>query len=165
MTRAEGRLQVDADWLLCAACHRPVYGKRFVRNLRVCPECGAHLPVTAECRLAQLADGGVYEVLPSAATATDPLDFVDIQSYATRLARARASTGMPEAVLCARATIEGIPVILAVMDFRFMGGSLGAAVGELITQAGETALRDRTSFVIVTSSGGARMQEGALSLM
>jgi acetyl-CoA carboxylase carboxyl transferase alpha subunit/acetyl-CoA carboxylase carboxyl transferase beta subunit len=95
----------------------------------------------------------------------DPLNFVDTVPYPTRLAAARARTGMAEAVLCARATIEGSPAIFAVMDFRFMGGSLGSAVGELITLAAETALGERTPLVIVTSSGGARMQEGALALM
>lgn len=156
---------VGADWLLCGGCRRPIYGKRFVRNLGVCPECGLHQPLTAERRLAQLADGGRYEPLQLAVSNTDPLDFVDTLPYTTRLAQARARTGMDEAVLCARATIEGNPVILAVMDFRFMGGSLGSAVGELITLAVENALQERTPLVIVTSSGGARMQEGALSLM
>ena len=158
-------MTTGAEWLLCGGCQRPIYGKRLIRNLRVCPECGLHQPLTAQQRVAQLADGGRYEPLQLAVSNTDPLDFVDTVPYTTRLAQAREKTGMDEAVLCARATIESSPVILTVMDFRFMGGSLGTAVGELITLAIEHALHERTPLVVVTSSGGARMQEGALSLM
>ncbi|MGQ0777770.1 MAG: acetyl-CoA carboxylase carboxyltransferase subunit alpha [Pseudonocardiales bacterium] len=165
MTQAIEQVTTSADWLLCAGCQRPIYGKRFIRNLRVCPECGLHRQLTAGQRLAQLADGGRYEPLQLTVSNTDPLNFVDTVPYTTRLTQARAKTGLDEAVLCARATIEGNPVIFAVMDFRFMGGSLGTAVGELITLAIESALHERTPLVIVTSSGGARMQEGALSLM
>jgi acetyl-CoA carboxylase carboxyl transferase beta subunit/acetyl-CoA carboxylase carboxyl transferase alpha subunit len=160
----------NAEWVMCAGCRTPLYAKRFTRNLRVCPECGRHTPLSAQQRIEQLADGGRFEHLEFVAgslvdSSEDPLGFVDTQPYPERLASARARTGMSEAVLCARATIEGAPVILAVMDFRFMGGSLGSAVGELITLAAETALAERTPLLIVSSSGGARMQEGALSLM
>jgi len=153
------------DWVLCTGCQRPVFGKRFTRSLRVCPECGRHAPLTAEERLDLLADPGSVEPLRFSVTSTDPLGFVDTVPYRDRLATAQARTGMREAVLCARATIEGHRVVAAVMDFRFLGGSLGSAVGELITLAAEIALEERTPLLIVTASGGARMQEGALSLM
>lgn len=164
MTLTVGRHQT-AEWVLCGRCEVPVYGKRLDRNLQVCPECGQHRPLTAAQRLEQLADDGRYEPLDLPVDSGDPLDFVDTEPYLSRLAAARARTGMDEAVICARATVEGTPVILAVMDFRFLGGSLGSAAGELITLAVETALQERTPVVLVTASGGARMQEGALSLM
>jgi acetyl-CoA carboxylase carboxyl transferase subunit beta len=155
----------DTEWVLCGGCDAPVYGKRFSRDLHVCAVCGRHAPLTAAQRLAQLADEGSVELLGDLPGGEDPLGFVDTQPYTARLASARAATGMDEAVLCARVTIERVPAVLAVMDFRFMGGSLGTVVGERITRAAETALTERHPLVIVTSSGGARMQEGALSLM
>jgi acetyl-CoA carboxylase carboxyl transferase subunit beta len=153
------------DWVLCPDCDTPLYGKRFVRELRVCWECGRHEQLSAEERISQLADGGRFEKLDVPAGDEDPLGFVDTTPYPARLKAARARTGMDEAVLCARAVVDGSPAVFAVMDFRFMGGSLGSAVGELITVAAETALAERVPLVIATSSGGARMQEGALSLM
>ncbi|MFC4049888.1 acetyl-CoA carboxylase carboxyl transferase subunit alpha [Actinomadura syzygii] len=153
------------DWVLCSNCGYPLYGRRVSRNLNVCPECDAHRPLTADERLRQLADDGEYDPLPVPVTPSDPLNFADTVPYTSRLADARHRTGMADGVLCARAAVEGTPVILAVMDFRFMGGSLGCAVGEAITAAMETALDELTPLILVTSSGGARMQEGALSLM
>lgn len=154
-----------AAWVLCPACLAQTYGKRFARDLWVCTGCGRHQPLTAQQRLEQLADDGRFELLGFEVSGDDPLGFVDTVPYHERLTSARASTGMDEAVLCASLTVEGNPLIAAVMDFRFMAGSLGTAVGELITLAAETAARERIPFLIVTSSGGARMQEGALSLM
>ncbi|WP_026311004.1 acetyl-CoA carboxylase carboxyl transferase subunit [Parafrankia elaeagni] len=152
-------------WLVCDGCRRMIYGRRFVRGGHVCPECGWHARLTAAQRVDLLLDEGSAEIVATPVTAADPLGFVDTRPYADRLRAARASTGMPEAVLVARGTIEGCPVVTAVMDFRFLGGSLGAAVGEAITGACEIALRERTPLLLVTASGGARMQEGALSLM
>ncbi|UGT72310.1 acetyl-CoA carboxylase carboxyl transferase subunit alpha [Nocardia gipuzkoensis] len=165
MKSAHGRDDAAADWVLCPACLIPLYGKRFARDLGVCGECGRHTPITAEQRAGQLADEGRFEPLPVAATDDDPLTFTDTKSYRDRLAAARARTGMHDAVLCALAAIEGRPVVIAAMDFRFLGGSLGIAVGEMITAAAETALVRRIPLIIVTASGGARMQEGPLSLM
>jgi acetyl-CoA carboxylase carboxyl transferase beta subunit/acetyl-CoA carboxylase carboxyl transferase alpha subunit len=156
---------IDAEWVLCGRCEVPIYGKRLARNLAVCPECKAHRPLTAPERIAQLADDGRWERLELPVGRADPLDFVDTVPYADRLDRARAATGLDEAVVCARIEIEGVPVIVAAMDFRFLGGSLGTTTGELITLAVETALHERTPVIVVTASGGARMQEGALSLM
>ncbi|WCN78822.1 acetyl-CoA carboxylase carboxyltransferase subunit alpha [Micromonospora sp. LH3U1] len=152
-------------WSRCAGCASLLYRKRLRRNLDVCPECGEHARLGAPERLRQLVDPGSLRLLPDRLPEVDPLDFVDVLPYPHRLTAARASTGLAEAVVCATATIGGHPATLAVMDFRFLGGSLGCAVGELITRAAERALDDRTPLILITASGGARMQEGALSLM
>ncbi|QEU90753.1 acetyl-CoA carboxylase, carboxyltransferase subunit beta [Streptomyces kanamyceticus] len=155
----------DSDWAVCDACRGVVYRTRLRRALRVCPDCGHHHRLSAPERLSTLLDPGSVRQLDFPVAARDPLDFTDTQPYAERLARARAATGLDEAVLCARGSLAGRPVVVAVMDFRFLGGSLGSAVGELVTRAAEEALRTRTPFLVVTASGGARMQEGAHSLM
>ncbi len=154
-----------ADWVACSRCREILYVKRLARSLGVCPSCGHHGRLTAWHRIQTLLDAGSAEQLSPDAGGGDPLGFVDSKPYPQRLAEARAATGLDEAVVCVRGTIDGHPLIAAVMDFRFMGGSLGAVVGELITQAAEAALRERLPFVIVTASGGARMQEGVISLM
>lgn len=152
-------------WALCTGCRTPVYGKRWERNLWVCPECGRHAQITAETRLRQLSDPDSVRLLDFDVRSEDDHGFVDTKPYGKRLADARRRTGMHEAVLCARARINDTPVVMAIMDFRFLGGSLGGAVGELITLAARTALADRVPLLLVTASGGARMQEGAISLM
>jgi acyl-CoA carboxylase subunit beta len=153
------------DWVTCPHCRTVLYGRRLADNLRVCPECGNHHRLTAPERLAQLLDPGTVAHLQAAVRLGDPLTFVDTKPYADRWASSRAKTGMAAAVAVARGRIEGNPVVTAVMDFRFLGGSLGGAVGELITLAAEMALAERTPLLLVTASGGARMQEGAISLM
>jgi acetyl-CoA carboxylase carboxyl transferase beta subunit/acetyl-CoA carboxylase carboxyl transferase alpha subunit len=153
------------EWVSCKQCRSLVYDKRLSRNLRVCPDCGHHNRVDAHQRLAQLLDPGSVELLDLPVREADPLGFVDSKPYPTRLASARASTGLDEAVVCVAGRIEGNPLVVAVMDFGFMGGSLSGAVGELITLAGETALDRGVPLLIVTASGGARMQEGAVALM
>ncbi len=166
MTEVLGRqMTATADWIVCQGCRGMIYHKRLARNLQVCPECGRHGRLTAGERLRQLLDDDGVEVLDFPVPDGDPLGFTDSKPYARRLREARAATELDEAVVCARGTVHGNPVIVAVMDFGFMGGSLGAAVGELITRAAETALSDRTPLLIVTASGGARMQEGAIALM
>ncbi|WP_131786795.1 acetyl-CoA carboxylase, carboxyltransferase subunit beta [Protofrankia symbiont of Coriaria ruscifolia] len=154
-----------ASWLVCGGCRSIIYAKRFTRSLRVCPECGWHAPLTAVERLTTLLDPGSVALVDTVVSDSDPLRFVDSRPYVDRLRDARAATGLAEAVVSARGRIDGNPVVVAAMDFRFMGGSLGAAVGEAITQAAEIALRERTPLLLVTASGGARMQEGVLSLM
>jgi acyl-CoA carboxylase subunit beta len=153
------------DWVMCPGCGGLVYGKRLARNLMVCPDCGSHHRLTAWERIDMLFDRGTVTPLDFPVWSGDPLDFTDLKPYPQRVEEARAQTGMAEAVACVRGDIEGNPVIAAVMDFHFLGGSLGSAVGELITCAAETALREHIPLLIVTASGGARMQEGALSLM
>lgn len=152
-------------WTVCPACRFPVHRGRRAANLDVCPECGDHARLGAADRIRRLMDPDAYTLLDFPVRHADPLGFTDSLPYPERLRRARRETGLDEAVLCAQGTIGGHPVVVAAMDFRFMGGSLGGAVGELIALAAERALRDRTPLLIVTASGGARMQEGAIALM
>ncbi|MFD8560999.1 acetyl-CoA carboxylase carboxyltransferase subunit alpha [Streptosporangium canum] len=154
-----------AEWVSCARCRELTYGRRFERDLRVCPGCGAHSRLTAWQRIGQLLDAGSVRQLDQPVVAEDPLGFVDFRPYPERLRQAREQTGTEEAVICVTGTLMGHPVVAAVMDFRFLGGSLGVGVGEAIAVAAETALRARSPLIIVTASGGARMQEGAFSLM
>ncbi|MGH8907103.1 MAG: acetyl-CoA carboxylase carboxyltransferase subunit alpha [Egibacteraceae bacterium] len=158
-------IPATAEWVTCSGCRTLIYGKRFARNHHVCPDCGWHARLTAHQRLEQLLDPGTIEVLDTLPSDADPLGFVDTAPYPQRLRKARAQTGLDEAVVCALGAIDGHRVAVAVMDFGFMGGSLGSAVGELITLTAETALCERIPLLIVTASGGARMQEGILALM
>ncbi|MBY8883582.1 acetyl-CoA carboxylase, carboxyltransferase subunit beta [Streptomyces sp. PTM05] len=152
-------------WVRCDGCETLIYGKRFARSFRVCPECGDHARLTARDRMDHLLDAGSARLLETEGPPHDPLDFTDTKPYTDRLAEARDATDLSEAVLCAHGTIQGQPVVAAVMDFRFLGGSLGCGVGTRITHAARTSLRTRVPLLLVTASGGARMQEGALSLM
>lgn len=155
----------EPSWLLCGGCREMLYRKRFTQGGQVCQHCGWHGPLTAPQRLAQLCDPGTAVPLDFGFTDHDPLRFTDSRPYPARLRDARERTGLAEAVLCARGVIGGRPALLAIMDFRFLGGSLGSAVGEAITQTAELALAERTPLILVTASGGARMQEGILALM
>ncbi|GAA2208731.1 hypothetical protein GCM10009850_041890 [Nonomuraea monospora] len=154
-----------AEWIRCARCGEIVYGKRFARDLGVCPGCALHTRITARERIDQLFDEGSTQVIEAPPVPEDPLGFADSKPYPDRLREARHKSGLDEAVLCVRGTIDGHGIVAAVMDFRFMGGSLGSAVGARIVAAAEAALAQRVPFLLVTASGGARMQEGALSLM
>jgi acetyl-CoA carboxylase carboxyl transferase subunit beta len=153
------------EWLVCPGCRQIIHGRRLADNLKVCPDCGNHHRLTAPERLAQLFDQGTVAPFDVTVGIGDPLQFVDSAPYPDRWRKARLGTGLPEAAVVASGTIEGNRAIAAVMDFRFMGGSLGAAVGELITLAAEAALRERAPLLLVTASGGARIQEGVLALM
>lgn len=157
-TRATGK------WLSCGRCRELVYAEHFERDQRICPYCGHHARLTARERLGTLLDPSPTPIA-AAPTVDDPLGFADVRPYRERLARARRDTGLDEAVLCVAGTILGRPVVAAVMDFAFLGGSLGCAVGERITAAADRALATATPLLIVSASGGARMQEGVLSLM
>jgi acyl-CoA carboxylase subunit beta len=155
-----------SGWIRCESCAALLHRKRLTRCLQVCPECGWHRQLTARQRIDQLLDPGSATVLePVNQTVTDPLGFIDKLPYPERLSAARARTGLDEAVVCTRGTIGGHPVIVAVMDFCFMGGSLGVGAGERVTQAAERACSDRIPLILVTASGGIRMQEGPVSLM
>jgi len=154
-----------AAWVRCGPCGALVYGKRLARNLQVCPECGDHRRLTAPQRIEQLVDPGTFVQWRLDVQPADVLGFADTRPYPQRLAEARRDTGLDEAVVCGHGRIGDHPVVLAVMDFRFIGGSLGSAVGEMVTQAAEYALDRRLPLLVVTASGGARMQEGCLSLM
>jgi acyl-CoA carboxylase subunit beta len=161
--RADSR--AGTTWVVCGRCSSLIYARKFARELHVCPECAWHTRLTAAQRLAQLLDDGSVRPLRPSTPACDHLQFTDTLPYTERLRQARHGTGLDDAVVSARGTIGGRPVVVSVMDFRFLGGSLGAAAGEQITTAAEAALEGRLPLVIVSASGGARMQEGVISLM
>ena len=149
----------------CPRCGSHYRDEELMLQLRVCPHCGYHYPLRASERLAQLADPGSFEEEAADLRSSDPLGFFDVRPYAERLAEAELSTGLGEAIVIGRATIEQHPCQLAVMDFSFMGGSMGSVVGEKFARACDSAAERSTTLVSVTASGGARMQEGILSLM
>ena len=149
----------------CPGCHSHYKDEELDANLRVCPQCGHHFPVRARERVNQLADRGTFEEADAGLRSADPLGFFDLRAYTERLAEAEVATGLGDAMIAGGAMIERRPVELAVMDFGFMGGSMGSAVGEKFVRACERAADRRVPLVCVTASGGARMQEGILSLM
>jgi len=155
----------DGLWTKCSDCGALHYTKDFTRNLLVCPGCGHHERVTAPERIAQLIDPDTWVPTDDQLLANDPLGFVDVKSYRDRLVQAREKTGLGDAILTGLGTLEGSPVALGVMDFRFMGGSMGSVVGERITRLVERATAEGRPVILVCASGGARMQEGVLSLM
>lgn len=155
----------DPQWTKCPSCDAFLYIKRLRRNLSVCPECRYHFRLSAADRLAQILDDRELDERGTDIESVDVLGFVDAKPYADRLEQARRKTGRRDAASYGHGTIGGFPVVLAVMDFGFMGGSMGGAVGEVITRSAEEACQTRTPLVVVTASGGARMQEGCISLM
>ncbi len=152
-------------WVKCTSCSRLLYAPKHERNLNVCSECGHHERLTAHERIAQLVDSGTFRPLAIEILPVDDLNFVDSRPYTDRLADAISATDLQEAVVVGTGRIDGTAVVLAVMDFRFLGGSLGAGTGELIARAVDHAIETSCPFVVVTASGGARMQEGTLSLV
>ena len=152
-------------FLKCEGCRETLYVKELERNLRVCPKCDFHFRLPADDRLRLLFDGEEFQALFGDVRPGDPLKFRDTKKYRDRLKEYEGRTGRPDAIVAARGTIEGIPSIVAVLDYAFMGGSMGSAVGEVLTRSADAALKEKAPLVIVTASGGARMQEGILSLM
>lgn len=155
----------DGVWLKCVGCKRTIYRGDFEKNLSVCPHCGHHAEMPAPDRLLALADERTFEETDAALTSSDPLRFTAAKPYAAALDLARETTGLAEAVVTGRALLEGHPVVLGAMDFRFVGASMGTAVGEKAARAFDRAREEGRAVVFVTASGGARMQEGMLSLM
>jgi acetyl-CoA carboxylase carboxyl transferase subunit beta len=149
----------------CPRCHSHYKDEELEATLRVCPQCGHHFPVRARERVIQLADRGTFEESDADLRSADPLGFFDLRAYKERLAEAEVATGLGDAMIAGAGMIERRPCELAVMDFSFMGGSMGSAVGEKFVRACERAAKRRVPVVCVTASGGARMQEGILSLM
>jgi acetyl-CoA carboxylase carboxyl transferase beta subunit/acetyl-CoA carboxylase carboxyl transferase alpha subunit len=166
MTAGDGQPRgAGPSWATCGGCGTLRYAKKLARNLGVCHDCGHHHRLTAAERIALLTDPGSFAPLDISVVTTDPLGFSDSQPYPARLAKARAATGLDDAVLAGTARIAGRPLAVAAMDFRFMGGSLGSAVGEVLTVTAERARGLHIPLLIATASGGARMQEGVLALM
>jgi acetyl-CoA carboxylase carboxyl transferase subunit beta len=152
-------------WTKCDSCGEIVYRKQLEEQAHVCDKCGYHFRIGHEDYLRILADGGFVEEFDHRMRSRDPLGFVDSKKYSDRLKEAQEKTTLTEAVRTGIVNIEGRPVILAIMDFSFLGGSMGSVVGEKIARAAQQALERRMPLVIVSASGGARMQEGILSLM
>jgi acetyl-CoA carboxylase carboxyl transferase subunit beta len=152
-------------WTKCPSCGEILFNKQLDKNLRVCPNCGHHFRLSAQMRLDLLLDPGSFVELDGGLQSLDPLGFVDQKPYPERIAAAQTSTGMRDAAIRGIGSIGGRQVSVCVMDFAFMGGSMGAVVGEKVTRSAETALADRLPLLIVSASGGARMQEGTLALM
>jgi acetyl-CoA carboxylase carboxyl transferase subunit beta len=152
-------------WTQCPQCKEGLYNRDLDANAFVCPKCGHHLRLEAQRRVEVLIDEGSWTQLSGRVHPVDRLEFRDTETYAARLERAQRKAGRPDAILTGHGTLEGAPVTLAVMDFAFSGGSMGSVVGEEIARAAEHAAHHGTPLVIVTASGGARMQESALSLM
>ena len=149
----------------CDGCSEIVYGRALRENLEVCPRCDFHMRLGARDRIEMLVDEGVYREISGGIRSNDPLRFRDRVDYCDRLRKGAEITGLDDAIIVVRAEIERTPVVLAVMEYAFIGGSMGVVVGEQITRAVETACDARIPLIVVSCSGGARMQEGALSLM
>jgi acetyl-CoA carboxylase carboxyl transferase subunit beta len=155
----------EVQWTRCPACEAFVYHKRLRRNLGVCPECNFHFRVPIRQRLAMLLDEGSFVERSAELEPLDVLAFADSKPYGVRLSEAQRKTGASEGVLFGTAAVDGHPLVVAAMDFAFIGGSMGSGVGEGITRAAELALETRTPLLAIAASGGARMQEGCVSLM
>ncbi len=163
---SSGRVDVPkGTWEQCPSCQATVYQKALEENLYVCPECGYHHRINARTRIRQLVDPETFEEFLDDLVSTDPLRFVETKTYRERLREVRERTGEIEAVVTGKAFIRGRPVILAVMDPFFIMASMGAVVGEKITASIERATDENIPLVVVTASGGARMQEGMVSLV
>ena len=155
----------EVQWTKCPSCDAFVYYKRLRRNLGVCPECNFHFRLPVRQRLEQLLDEGSFEELSGDLEPLDVLGFADSKPYSQRIEDAQRKTGNPEGVVYGTATVDGRPLVVAAMNFAFIGGSMGSAVGEAITRAAELALERRAPLLVICASGGARMQEGSVSLM
>jgi acetyl-CoA carboxylase carboxyl transferase subunit beta len=155
----------DNPWIKCPGCQEILFRKEVERRLNVCPKCEHHFRLTIDQRLVLLVDRGTFEETDRDLVAGDPLGFTDSIAYPERIREAQARSGRREAVVTGLAAIEGRRVAIGVFDFDFLGGSMGSAVGEKVTRIAERALAERLPLVLVSASGGARMQEGILSLM
>lgn len=152
-------------WVKCSGCREIIYRKEVVRRSWVCPKCGYHFPLPARARLEALCDDSQYEEFDFGLSPVDPLHFRDKKAYRDRLSEYREKTGLNDALVSAEARVGGIPVVICAMEYDFMGGSMGSVVGEKVTRAAERALEKSWPLIVISASGGARMQEGALSLM
>ena len=155
----------DGLWEKCAECGQVVYRKDLIDNCSVCNNCGHHNRIDSQERIRLITDPNTFKSINDHLTPVDPLGFKDRRAYADRLRESQASTGLKDGVITGICEVDSIPMALAVMDFRFMGGSMGSVVGEKITRLVEHSTKKKLPLLIVCASGGARMQEGMLSLM
>jgi acetyl-CoA carboxylase carboxyl transferase subunit beta len=161
----EKRVRTEGLWLKCEGCSQIIWKKTLDENGQVCPQCDHHFRVDARTRLALLFDGGSYEEVDASLASTDPLKFSDSKTYAVRLSEMQKATSMSDALVAGWGTLEGRHVNICAMELKFVGGSMGTVVGEKITRAVERSMERRAPLIVVSASGGARMQEGAISLM
>ena len=152
-------------WMQCPACEETLFKKAVESNLWVCPKCQHHMRVSARTRVDQMLDPGTFEPFDDGLVAVDPLKFVDQRPYGQRISDAQRKTGEKDALLSGFGFVKGRRVVVAVMDFTFLGGSMGSVVGERFVRGAQTALEQKVPFICITATGGARMQEGLLSLM
>ena len=156
---------VQGMWVKCPSCRAIIYRKEVDRNLKLCPKCGYHLPLSVQERIDLLLDSHSFHEWDAALAPSDPLAFVDTKPYLKRLEACQDKTGRRDAIVTGEGTLHHCPVVLGIFDFGFMGGSMGSVVGEKICRAVDRAVDSRCPLLLVTASGGARMQEGILALM
>jgi len=165
-SKADRKVKIpEGLWVKCDSCREIIYKKEIEKNLQICPKCNYHFRISAMERIRFIVDEGSFTELDADLASPDPLDFRDTISYAERLEENRKKSGLTEALIYGEAMINGRAVIIGIMDFSFMGGSMGSVVGEKIARAAELALEGRIPLITVSSSGGARMHEGMFSLM
>lgn len=155
----------DQLWVKCNSCNEIIYRKVIERNFQVCPKCNYHFQIPARRRVDSVVDPGTFVEYDAELVSADPLEFKDSKRYPSRIKESQEKTGQKDAILCGEARIEGQSAMVGIFEFNFMGGSLGSVVGEKITRLIERAVEKRIGVVIFCASGGARMQEGILSLM
>jgi len=161
----EKRIQTEGLWVKCDNCKQALWKKDLDNNLLCCPKCNHHFKMGSRVRLEMLFDEGNYKEHDAGLASTDPLQFKDNKSYSDRLKQAERSTGMKDALITGEGQLEGKPAIICAMEFQFIGGSMGAVVGEKVTRAIDRCIAQKLPLVVVSCSGGARMMEGAISLM
>lgn len=161
----EKRVQTEGLWVKCEGCKQILWKKDLEANFQCCPKCDYHFRLGSRARLEMLMDGGRYVEHNAGLASTDPLGFTDTKRYRDRLKKAEDETGLKDALLTGEGMLEGKPLIICAMEFQFIGGSMGAVVGEKIARAIDRCVAQKLPLVIVSCSGGARMMEGAISLM
>src|SRR5947209_15326494 len=164
-TSDEKRVRTEGLWVKCEGCRQIIWKKELEENLNVCTKCDYHFRIDSAQRLLLLLDEDSIETQDENLASTDPLNFTDTRPYKSRLEKSKASTGLKDAIINATGTMHGRPVIVSAMEYSFIGGSMGAVVGEAITRAIERACTERKPVIVVSASGGARMMEGVVSLM
>ncbi|MEK6656775.1 MAG: acetyl-CoA carboxylase, carboxyltransferase subunit beta [Nitrospirota bacterium] len=163
---AEKKVKIpEGLWIKCNSCKEIIYRKEVDNNHKVCPKCGYHFPISVEERISQLIDEGTFKEFDGHLTPEDPLEFKDSIKYKHRLKNYQKKTGYNDAIVTGVGAIEGHQIVLGILNFSFMGGSMGSVVGEKIARAVDKAIELKLPLIIVSASGGARMQEGILSLM
>ena len=161
----EKRVRTEGLWVKCEGCRQIIWKKDLDANFNVCPKCERHFRIDARARIELLLDEGSYQLEDMNLSSSDPLKFVDVRAYSERLKKTQAETGLKDAIINAEGKLAGRPVMLSAMEYSFIGGSMGAVVGEAITRAIERSVAQRKPLIIVSASGGARMMEGVVSLM